>query len=310
MRDFETTTRLRDAGAAGVAVRDVTAQAHADDCPRLSHPMHLDLPSFLVGRHGYYDTIWIARTHNLDRVREAIDRAVALADRPPRVILDTEAIASQRDAMRAALSDKPGSFDLASALRQEFANAAVCDQVVAVSAQDASTLHELGLPRVAIIGHMREPTPTRRGFTQRAGLLFVGAIHTLDSPNYDGLGWLVDQVLPLIERALQWEARLTVVGYTGEEVSLDRFRHHPRVTLLGAVVHTECLYDTHRVFVAPTRFAAGTPYKVHEAASFGLPVVATDLYQSALTLTLRGVPNPSALRFDSPGAILAQGGIG
>ena len=277
MRDFETTTRLRDAGAAGVAVRDVTAQARADDCPRLSHPMHLDLPSFLVGRHGYYDTIWIARTHNLDRVREAIDRAVALADRPPRVILDTEAIASQRDAMRAALSDKPGSFDLASALRQEFANAAVCDQVVAVSAQDASTLHELGLPRVAIIGHMREPTPTRRGFTQRAGLLFVGAIHTLDSPNYDGLGWLVDQVLPLIERALQWEARLTVVGYTGEEVSLDRFRHHPRVTLLGAVVHTECLYDTHRVFVAPTRFAAGTPYKVHEAASFGLPVVATDL---------------------------------
>jgi hypothetical protein len=78
-------------------------------------------------------------------------------------------------------------------------------------------------------------------------------------------------------RALQWETRLTVVGNTGEEVSLDRFRHHPRVTLLGAVVHTECLYDTHRVFVAPTRFAAGTPYKVHEAASFGLPVVATDL---------------------------------
>src|ERR1700687_5676597 len=35
-----------------------------------------------------------------------------------------------------------------------------------------------------------------------------------------------------------------------------------------------------------------------------------DLYQSALTLTLRGVPNPLALRFDSPGAILAQGGIG
>ena len=251
------------------------------DMPDSVEVMHdramIDLPSFLVGRQGYYDIIWIARTHNLDRVREAIDRAVAVSDRPPRVILDTEAIASQRDAMRAALSDKPGSFDLASALRQEFANAAVCDQVVAVSAQDASTLRELGLPRVAIIGHVREPTPTRRGFMQRAGLLFVGAIHTLDSPNYDGLGWLVDQVLPLIERALQWETRLTVVGYTGEEVSLDRFRHHPRVTLLGAVVHTECLYDTHRVFVAPTRFAAGTPYKVHEAASFGLPVVATDL---------------------------------
>jgi len=39
------------------------------------------------------------------------------------------------------------------------------------------------------------------------------------------------------------------------------------------------LYDSHRLFVAPTRFAAGTPYKVHEAASFGLPIVASSLLQ-------------------------------
>ena len=31
------------------------------------------------------------------------------------------------------------------------------------------------------------------------------------------------------------------------------------------------------MFVAPARFAAGIPYKVHEAASAGLPVVATSL---------------------------------
>jgi O-antigen biosynthesis protein len=31
------------------------------------------------------------------------------------------------------------------------------------------------------------------------------------------------------------------------------------------------------VFIAPTRFAAGTPYKIYEAASFGLPCVATNL---------------------------------
>ncbi|HSU07497.1 MAG TPA: glycosyltransferase, partial [Acetobacteraceae bacterium] len=40
--------------------------------------------------------------------------------------------------------------------------------------------------------------------------------------------------------------------------------------------------DSHRVFVAPTRFAAGVPYKVHEAASFGLPVIATELLRSQL----------------------------
>jgi glycosyltransferase involved in cell wall biosynthesis len=36
------------------------------------------------------------------------------------------------------------------------------------------------------------------------------------------------------------------------------------------------------VFVAPTRFAAGTPYKVYEAASFGLPCVVTDLLAGQL----------------------------
>ncbi len=42
------------------------------------------------------------------------------------------------------------------------------------------------------------------------------------------------------------------------------------------------LYDAHRLFVAPTRYAAGSPYKVQEAASFGLPVVATSLLAEQL----------------------------
>ena len=33
---------------------------------------------------------------------------------------------------------------------------------------------------------------------------------------------------------------------------------------------------------APTRFAAGIPYKVHSAASYGLPVVATEILQRQL----------------------------
>ena len=75
---------------------------------------------------------------------------------------------------------------------------------------------------------------------------------------------------------------MTVVGYTGADVSLAQFRDHPRVTLRGPLVETERLYDSHRIFVAPTRFAAGTPYKVHEAASFGIPVVATELLRRQL----------------------------
>jgi len=43
-------------------------------------------------------------------------------------------------------------------------------------------------------------------------------------------------------------------------VDLARFRDHPRITLRGAVADTVPLYDSHRVFIASTRYAAGVPY--------------------------------------------------
>ena len=45
----------------------------------------------------------------------------------------------------------------------------------------------------------------------------------------------------------------------------------------GKVASLSHFYNKCRIFVAPTRFAAGIPYKIHEAASFGLPAVATRL---------------------------------
>lgn len=49
------------------------------------------------------------------------------------------------------------------------------------------------------------------------------------------------------------------------------------IDVLGAVADLAPLYDAARVFVAPTRRAAGLPHKVHAAAAAGLPVVATSL---------------------------------
>jgi glycosyltransferase involved in cell wall biosynthesis len=92
----------------------------------------------------------------------------------------------------------------------------------------------------------------------------------------------VDEVLPLVESELGYQTRLTIVGFSGEGVDLQRFRNHPRITLRGEVTDTCSLYDAHRVFIAPTRYAAGVPYKVHEAASYGLPVVATELLREQL----------------------------
>ncbi len=63
---------------------------------------------------------------------------------------------------------------------------------------------------------------------------------------------------------------------------MTRLLASPRVSLRGPMADLTPLYNRHRIFVAPTRFAAGAPYKVLEAASFGLPVVATDLLAEEL----------------------------
>lgn len=242
-----------------------------------------DLPEFLAQRANGFEVIWIARTHNLDAVRSTLEKSIATLSHKPLLILDTEAIASTRNAVRALLFKQP--FKVAAELRHEFRNARFCQRVVAVSDTEAETLRALGLPEVHVVGHSLAPQPTPTPFSERAGMLFLGAIHEQDSPNYEALTWFIEKVFPLVDRELGWETHLTVAGYTAPGVDLSRWQRHPHITLLGPVGSPAALYGSHRVFVAPTRFAAGLPYKLHEAAAFGLPILATTLLAGQLGWT-------------------------
>ena len=55
-----------------------------------------------------------------------------------------------------------------------------------------------------------------------------------------------------------------------------------RRALHGRVPRTEPHLDSARVFLAPTRFAAGIPHKVHEAVAHGLPCLATPILSEQL----------------------------
>ncbi len=244
-----------------------------------------DLAQFLTSRRGYYDTIWIARTHNLDLVKPVLERGGVDVLGGVRLVLDTEAIAALREALHRDILGLAEPFDTDQAVQDELQNAYFCQSIVAVSATEAEQLRGLGFPDVHVLGHVRPLQMTPRPWRERAGLLFVGAFTALDTPNYDSLCWFVDAVLPLIERQLGHETRLTVAGFVADGVDFERFRDHPRITLRGAVADLAPLYGSHRVFVAPTRYAAGLPYKVHEAASYGLPVAATELLRRQLGWT-------------------------
>ncbi len=233
------------------------------------------LPDFLERRVGYYDVIWISRAHNLDKARPVLERCCGDPNRVT-VVLDSEAVFSLRELARATLTGAP--FDLDLALTREFANAWFCQRIVAVSEVEAELLrNRAGLTEVVVLGTMREATPTEAAFEERSGLLFVGSMHQTDSPNHDALCWFLDEVLPLLHARLGAGARVSVAGYTAPGVGLRRWRGRPDVELLGEVEDLRPLYERHRIFVAPTRYAAGTPYKIYEAAGYGLPVVASDL---------------------------------
>ena len=196
------------------------------------------------------------------------------------IILDTEAIVSRRNAARAALDRTP--FDVDANMRKEFALSGCCRQLIAVNPAEADCLRGLGFPAISVLGTLRESQPTEKPFSAREGLLLVTAIHQPDSPNLDALHWYADEILPALVLQMHEVPVLTVVGYAGPEIDLSRFANHPHIKIHGPAADLRPYYNQNRVFLAPTRFAAGTPYKLYETASFGLPSVATELLAEQL----------------------------
>ncbi len=116
-------------------------------------------------------------------------------------------------------------------------------------------------------------------FESRSDILFVGAMHDDDTPNADSIMWFLQRVWPLI-RSKHSDIRLHIVGSRVSPMIWAMQTEDVKVH--GFVAETKNLYARCRVFIAPTRYAAGIPYKVHEAAAYGLPVVATTLITEQL----------------------------
>ena len=238
------------------------------------------LEAFLRNRQRYYDAIFISRPHNMKMLKSILD---AHPDwfAETNVIYDAEAIFATREITYRQLNGEPPSAQEADALMQEevdVASAANC--VVAVSHRDGEQFRKHGIGNVRIVGHSLAAAPTPRGFDRRNGFLFVGAIHEEASPNADSVIWFLQQILPNIQAELGPDILFTIAGVNKSE------RVHqlatPSVKITGHVLDLTELYDTARVFVAPTRYAAGVPHKVHEAAARGVPMVATPLLASQL----------------------------
>jgi glycosyltransferase involved in cell wall biosynthesis len=238
------------------------------------------LEPFLRNRAGYYDTIFISRPHNMTILKPILDGHPEWFEKT-NLIYDAEAVFVTREVTLRQLTGKPLSAEEADALlKEEVDLASAADCVIAVSESDGEQFRKHGIEGVRIVGHSIAAMPTPRGFGERIGFLFVGAIHEEASPNGDSVIWFLEEVLPKIRAGLGADIPVTIAGVNKSE----RVKQlaGPSVRITGHLPDLTGLYDSARVFVAPTRYAAGIPHKVHEAAARGIPIVATPLLASQL----------------------------
>lgn len=238
------------------------------------------LAQFLRERRGAYDMVLVSRPHNMEVV-QAIRKQQPDVLGPARLVYDAEALFSLRDIARDAVLDAmPALAEQRRRVAEEMTLARGADAIVTVSELEAGHYREAGYAQVHVLGHAIEPCPGEPGFDERAGFLFVGALEADNSPNTDSMLWFVREVWPQVRAALGEGARLDIVGPC-ESTSVAALAGDS-IKVWGRVDDIHAFYDRARVFVVPTRFAAGIPHKAHEAAAHGLPMVVSTLIANQL----------------------------
>ena len=236
------------------------------------------LEEFLKARQNLYDIIFISRPHNMSHLNSILTRHNFLEN--VEIIYDAEALYCLRDFAYQELQNNPVSEETKQQkIQDELALASNSNLIISVSSLEQQKFIEYGYQKVEVLGHSLPSFPTPKQFSERKDILFVGAIYDLQSPNADSVIWLSQEILPLIKQELGETVRLLIVGNNSvpelkEKIAMvDEYS----IKIEGRVDNLRDFYNSSRLFVAPTRFAAGIPHKVHEAAAHGLPLVTTSL---------------------------------
>lgn len=237
----------------------------------------------LLWRTGWrFDVLFVSRPTPMAALIAADRRRLAVRHRPS-VIYDAEAVIAPREARRRALFGPPWSeSDCQTALAEELTLASRAQAVTAVGVQDAAVIASRIMGPVFVLPHPVSPRVDIIDFGGRDDLLFVGRLtgEASESPNVDSVRWFVTEVMPQLDRHIGTEYRLHIAGRV--EAAEIQDLASDRVILHGIVENLRPLYDGCRLFVAPTRYAAGIPLKVVEAMGEGIPCVATPLLAEQL----------------------------
>ena len=234
------------------------------------------LKQFLEQRKNYYQIILVSRPHNMQVLKPILEENPNYFTHT-KIIYDAEALYSYRDIIHRNLKGQAmAGWDLEDELKLLEAS----NTIITVSEKEKKNLMQHGLNNVEVLGNCLSIELTENDFDARQDILFVGAINGEDSPNADSIIWFIEEVFSEIRKKLALDIKLLIVGLNKSNKVADLVKRYQGIELVGQVVDLSIYYNQARIFIAPTRFAAGIPLKVHHAASRGLPIVATSLIAS------------------------------
>ena len=242
------------------------------------------LEPFLSDRIGYYDVILASRPHNLQAIRSIRESSPEIF-KSTKLIYDAEALYCIREFTEAALKNQPLSEDeQKTKIQKEIGLTEGCDAVISVSALETDKFAEQGVKNIHTVGFCINNRMSPSRFQERRDILFVGSVHLMASPNADSIKWFSKEVFPKIQKRLNEQCRFIIAGTSlVPELELEiNALQNKDIEFVGSVPDLSQIYNQTRIFVAPTRYAAGIPQKVCEAAAYGIPVVSTSLIAQQL----------------------------
>lgn len=232
----------------------------------------------LEDRRDSYDIVLISRPHNallaMNLVRKTNPKA--------RVIYDAEALWHLREQLRRRLGFRTADRRFENE-KAELSLIRSADYVTVVSPTEQKLIQEKLREKksVVLLGHPHHVAPTQTPFENRHDLLFVAGFKSAPGPNDDAAIYFTKHLLPRIQEKIPG-VRFIIAGSNPPESV--RQLASKSVLVLGYVKNLKELYEKARVFVVPTRFAAGIMWKVTEAMSYGLPCVLSTVAAQGLEI--------------------------
>lgn len=242
----------------------------------------LDFVRFYGARLGFYDLVFVCRPHNM---AEVVGVVKAL-DPAQRFLYEAEAIFAWREILKRQLEGRPYSKEERERLlRLEMGLMSSADLITTVSAAEQRKIQQYTARPVQVISHCETVRQEGRGYGERSDLLFVGSLLHPSTPNEDSLLYFVREIFPIVRERLG--CKLWIVG--SNQLDSIWALQGEDIVVTGAVPELEPYYEQARVFVVPTRYAAGVPQKLLESMAYGVPAVVTPLIADQLELDERTV---------------------